>query len=88
MRTVGEGIIVEHKKQLEGIQQEKNLTEKNLKRKIIEAKSAQKAKVVEELRKDHPDVAVKLSKLEMRAGKPGRRPIEEEQPGLQTAIMS
>ena len=47
-----------------------------------------KARVVEELKKDHPDVAGKLSKLEMRAGKPGRRPIGEEQPKLHTAILS
>ena len=43
---------------------------------------------MEELKKDHLDVAGKLSKLEMRAGKPGRRPIEEEQPELHTAILS
>ena len=92
VRTVCEGISVDHKKQLEGLQQEKKLKEKKQTRKIIEAKSAQNsrlknAKDAEDFRKDHPDVAGKLSKLEMRAGVPARRPIEEEQPELHNAIM-
>ena len=88
----GASVRPEQKKQLKKLHDEKAEKEKRLKRKIIEMKSSQKvrekkAKVLSDLKRDHPEVASKLEKLEVRTDQHGPIPIEESQPGLHQAIL-
>ena len=72
----GEEVRPEQKKQVKNLREEKEKKEKLLKRKIIEAKISQKlrekkAKVLADLKKDHPNTTSKLERLESSKNQPG-----------------
>ena len=87
------GLTVENKKRLDQLNAEKTKCEQKLKRKQVEQQAQQrlrekKAKTLQEIKEDHPDISDKITKLQVRKGVPGRPPIEESQAGLHQAILS
>ena len=84
---------MEYKKRIKELKEKKTDAEKKLKRKQIEQKAQQKvcckkSKVLAELKRDHPEVAEQISKLDVHHGELGRPSVESTMPGLHHEILS
>ena len=82
----------QNKKTLLLLTQEKGDMEKSLKRKQNNAHAqkkvrARKAEVLQQLQEEHPDVATKIAKLDVKKNEVGRPSLETTMPGLHDAIL-
>ena len=87
------GLSMEYKKRVKELKEKKTDAEKKLKRKQIEQKAQQKvcckkSKVLAELKRDHPEAAEQISKLDVHHGELGRPSVESTMPGLHHEILS
>ena len=87
------GLNEQNKKALKALTQEKTEIEKNLKRKQSNAIAqkkvrARKVEVLQQLKEEHPEVASKIAKLDVKKDEVGRPPLEMKMPGLHEAILN
>ena len=77
---------------LKKLQTRKNQLEKSLRKKISDMQSQaklreKKAKILQQLQREHPNAASTLKKLEVTPGQVGRPPLESRMMGLHQAIL-